>query len=111
MSPQKSPLARFLGAIQRFRPSKANSFPGRTLGGSTRLFSTPMAELTERELLVIRVYFETCGFSAHRILDIRLYLQRLSFHYAEQVIDSLIEKNVLSKSPDGLSGSSPSLAG
>jgi len=62
-----------------------------------------MAELTKQELWVIQVYFETHGFRAHRILDIRLYLQRLSFRYAEQVIDSLIEKNVLSKSPDGIS--------
>jgi hypothetical protein len=62
-----------------------------------------MAELTEQELWVIQVYFETHGFSAHRIVDIRLYLQRLSFRYAKQVIDSLIEKNVLSKSPNGIS--------
>jgi len=62
-----------------------------------------MAELSEKELWVIQVYFETRGFGAHRILDIRLYLHRLSFSYAEQVIGSLIEKNVLSKSPDGVS--------
>jgi len=62
-----------------------------------------MAELTEQELWVIKVYFGARGFGPHRILDIRLYLQRLSFHYGEQVISSLIEKKVLSKSPDGVS--------
>jgi len=62
-----------------------------------------MAELTEQELWVIKVYFGARGFGAHRILDIRLYLQRLSFRYGAHVINSLVEKKVLSKSPDGVS--------
>ena len=61
-----------------------------------------MAELTEKELWVIQVYFGSRGFGRHRILDICRELSRLSFHYSEEIIESLIRKNVLSKSPDGM---------
>lgn len=61
-----------------------------------------MAELSKQEFWVIEVYFEDRGFyGSHRIIDIKLYLSRLSFGNADNIIQSLIEKKVLSPSPDG----------
>jgi hypothetical protein len=61
-----------------------------------------MAELTEREFWLIRVYFKhDRGFGgSHRIHDIVLKMMRLLCGDAERIIDSLIQKKVLSLSPD-----------
>jgi hypothetical protein len=61
-----------------------------------------MAELTEEEFWLITVYFKNHrGFAgSHRIPDITLYMMRLSCYDAEQIINSLVTKKVLSVSPD-----------
>lgn len=61
-----------------------------------------MAQLTQDEFWMIQVYFEhRFGFTgSHDIFDIDREMMRLHFFEGRQVIMSLIEKNVLSISPD-----------
>ena len=62
-----------------------------------------MAELTRDEFWLINVYFQQyAGINgAHRVHDIIRAMQNLSCGNARQLLDSLIEKQVLSRSPDG----------
>lgn len=60
-----------------------------------------MAELTEREFWLITVYFNRRGFPGpHRIHDVLWYMSGLDCCDAEQIINSLVTKKVLSFSPD-----------
>jgi len=61
-----------------------------------------MAELTDREFWFITVYFKNQrGFEgSHSINDIVIYMLRLGRPDAEQIIASLVDKKVLSLSPD-----------
>lgn len=60
-----------------------------------------MAELTKDEFWLISVYFEGRGFNQdHYIHDIEFEMMRLSFSETTQTIKSLVQKKVLSLSPD-----------
>jgi hypothetical protein len=61
-----------------------------------------MAELTAREIRLIRVYFENHhGFSgAHLITDIQKHMLDIKFFEWQEVLCSLIEKKVLDLSPN-----------
>lgn len=61
-----------------------------------------MAELSENEFWLIRVYFEKRGFGiGHSISDITWYMMKHSCYDSENIIHSLIEKKVLGLSPNG----------
>jgi hypothetical protein len=61
-----------------------------------------MSELSKDEFWLIEVYFACRGLDrAHRITDVSLDMRRLSFHNTEEVVRSLVRKQVLSLSPDG----------
>jgi hypothetical protein len=60
-----------------------------------------IGELEEWELWVLRVYFERYGLLApHDKSDIWRYMRDLSFFKTEPTLQSLIDKKVLSLSPD-----------
>jgi hypothetical protein len=58
-------------------------------------------ELTKWEIWVLQVYFDEHGFyRPHDIIQVIHRLDTLSFHEGKAVLKSLIQKNVLSISPD-----------
>lgn len=62
-----------------------------------------MAELSQDEFWLIQVYFHhQVGLGgSHDISDVNFEMMRLQFFRARDVIGSLVDKNVLSLSPDG----------
>jgi hypothetical protein len=60
-----------------------------------------MSELTERELWMIEVYFRDYGLTgSHDLLDLQRFLMRLGVADGRGLAMSLVQKNILSLSPD-----------
>lgn len=60
-----------------------------------------MAELTDREFWMIEVYVRKFGFTgSHDLLQLQRFLMHLSVSDGRDLVMSLVEKNILSLSPD-----------